>query len=101
MAKVKLHPMIMRLQGKIGNVVFRLTHSGTLSATKVADMSNVEWSPAQVEHRLRFKRAVAEAKAALADPVQRAQFEAAAAKAGKRTFDLAVSEHYHKQLPSA
>lgn len=96
MAKVTLHPMITRLQGKLGNMVFRRSHSGTLSATRVPDMSHVKWSPAQQEHRLRFKLAVAEAKAALADPVRRAHYEAAAAKAGKRPFDLAVSDCYHK-----
>jgi hypothetical protein len=97
MAKITLHPMIMRLQGKLGNLVYHRNHSGSLSAIKTPDMSHVKWSPAQKEHRLRFKRAVAEAKAALQDPVQRAQYQAAAAKAGKRPFDLAVSEHYHKQ----
>jgi len=95
MAKVTLHPFIQRLQGKLGNVVFRQTHNGTLSATKVPDMSKVKWSQAQQEHRQRFKQAVAEAKAALADPQVRARYEEAAAKAGKRPFDLAVSDHYH------
>lgn len=95
MAKVFLHPGIKRLQGKLGDWVFRRNHNGTLSVTRVPDMSNVKWSPAQQEHRQRFKEAVASAKAAMANPATRARYEAAAAKKGKRPFDLAVSDFYH------
>lgn len=95
MAKVILHPTIQRLQGKLGNMVFRRNHSGTLSVTKLPDMSNVKWSPAQQEHRQRFKEAVAAARSAMADPVTRARYEESAAQKGKRPFDLAVSDFYH------
>ena len=81
----------------MGDWVFRRNHSGSLSITKVADMSNVKWSPAQQEHRQRFKEAVASAKEAMADPLTRARYEEAAAKKGKRPFDLAVSDFYHGQ----
>jgi hypothetical protein len=92
--------MIQRLQGKIGNMVFRRTHSGTLSAGKLPDMSRVKWSPAQQEHRRRFKQAVALAKAAMVNPEVRKKYEKAAAKKGKRPFDLAVSDYFHgKKLP--
>lgn len=94
MAKVYLNPGIKRLQGKIGDWVFRRNHNGTLSITKVPDMSNVKWSPAQQEHRQRFKEAVASAKAAMADPVRRAKYQDAAAQEGKRPFDMAVSDCY-------
>ena len=97
MAKVFLNPGIRRLQGKLGDWVFRRNHNGTVSVTKVPDMSKVKWSPAQQEHRQRFKEAVAAAKSAMADPRRRAQYEEFAAKLGKRPFDLAVSEHYHKK----
>ena len=100
MAKVKLDKNLKAIWGRIGNLVYRRSHTGETYLSVAPDMSHVKWSPAQQEHRQRFKRAIAEAQAALADPVQRAQYEAAAAKAGKRTFDLAVSEHYHKQMPS-
>lgn len=95
MAKVFLNPGIRRLQGKLGDWVFRRNHNGTLSVTKVPDMSNVKWSPAQKEHRERFGQAVADAKRALADPAVRQKYEKAAAKKGKRPFDLAVSDFYH------
>ena len=60
-------------------------------------MSKVKWSPAQKAHRLRFKRAVAHAKAALADPAVRAEYEKMARKLGKRAFDLAVSDQFKEQ----
>ncbi len=95
MTKVTLNPMFERLQGKFGNIVFRLAHSGTLTMTKVPDMSRVKWSEAQVEHRQRFKQAVAYARLAMADPDIRAKYEEAAAIKGKRPFDLAVSDFFH------
>ena len=95
MALVTLNPMIERIQRKFGNMVFRRTAYGKTAATKVPDMSNVKWSKAQKEHRQRFKQAVAYAHAALADPKVRVKYEKAAAKQGKRTFDLAVSDFFH------
>lgn len=95
MAIVDLNHTIDRLRGKIGKLVFRRNHSGTLSVIRLADMSKVEWSPAQQAHRQRFKEAVAAAKSAMADPVTRAKYEEAAAQKGKRPFDLAVSDFYH------
>jgi hypothetical protein len=95
MAKVFLSPGIRRLQEKLGVWTFRCNYNGTLPATKVPGMPNVKSSPAQQEHRQRFKQAVALAKEALADPVTRAAYEQAAAQKGKRPFNLAVSDFYH------
>ena len=96
MAKAILNETIDAYRGKIGKIVFRMTPSGTLSAGKVPDMSNVEWSEAQKAHRERFGQAVIQAKAALLDPNVRAKYKEAAAKTkGKRAFDLAVSDFYH------
>jgi hypothetical protein len=94
MAKVKLNPAIQRVQGRLGNAVFRLAHNGEITMTKVPDMSRVKWSEAQKEHRLRFKRAVAYARAAMAEPKVRAVYERTAAKVHKRPFDLAVSDYF-------
>ena len=94
MAKVTLSPLVKDIHGKLGNVVFRRSHTGKLIASKTPDMSNVKWSKAQKAHRQRFKKAVAYAKAAMAEPKVRAKYEKAAAKAGKRPFDLAVSDYF-------
>ena len=94
MAKVTLHPTIQRIQGKMGDMVFRLSYTGKMSVTKVPDMSNVKWSKAQKAHRQRFKKAVAYAKAAMAEPKVRAVYEKMAAKKQKRPFDMAVSDYF-------
>ena len=94
MAKITLNPMIQSAQGKMGNTVFRRSHTGEMTLIKLADMSNVKWSDAQQAHRQRFKQAVAYAKAAMAEPKARAVYEKSAAKQHKRPFDLAVSDYF-------
>ncbi len=68
MAKIKLIPMVKDIRGKLGDYVFRRTHTGELIITKSPDISKVKWSPAQKAHRQRFKKAVAYARAAMAEP---------------------------------
>ncbi|MBK9926629.1 MAG: hypothetical protein IPP66_15240 [Anaerolineales bacterium] len=94
MAKVKLNPMLKEVRGKVGNTVFRRSHTGEVSLIKLADMSNVEWSDAQKAHRQRFKEAVAYAKAVMAEPKVRRRYEKEAAQKNKRPFDLAVSDYF-------
>ncbi len=95
MAKVKLNPIFEEIQGQVGNMVLRRTYEGRLSLMKKPDMSNVEWSEAQVAHRQRFKEAVAYAYAAMANPQVRAAYEQAAVEKRKRPFHLAVSDYFH------
>ena len=94
MAKVTLHPMAKDIRGRLGDYVFRRTHTGELILSKVPNMSNVRWSKAQKAHRQRFKQAVAYARAAMAEPKVRAIYEKAAAKKSKRPFDMAVSDYF-------
>jgi len=94
MAKVTLNPTVRRIQGKLGNAVFRLSHTGELSMTKLPDMSKVKWSKAQKEHRQRFKLAVAYARSAMADEKVRLKYEKIAKKMHKRPFDMAVSDYF-------
>ncbi len=94
MPKVVLNPAIREIRGKLGGMVFRLTHTGELIVTKAPDMSKVKWSKAQKAHRQRFKQAVAYAKAAMADPQVRKVYEKLAAKRRKRPFDTAVSDYF-------
>ena len=94
MAKVKLNPMLKEVHGKLGNIVFRRSITGEMTAIKLADMSNVEWSDKQKAHREKFKQAVAYAKAAIAEPQVRQHYEKEATKQSKRPFDLAVSDYF-------
>ena len=94
MAKITLNPIVERAQGKMGNLVFRRSHTGEMTITKLPDMSKVKWSKAQKAHRQRFKQAVAYAKAAMAEPTVRTVYEKTAAQKNKRPFDLAVSDYF-------
>ena len=94
MAKIKLNPIIDKAHGSIGNYTFRHMY-GRQTLIKKPDMSRVKWSDAQQAHRLRFKQAVAYARAAMADAQVCARYEQEAAAKGKRPFDLAVSDYFH------
>lgn len=93
MAEVKLNASLVEMRGKIGNMVYRRTASGKIITTKCPDMSEVEWSPAQIAQRERMKQATAYAKAAMADPKVRAIYEKRARKTKRQPFRLAVSDY--------
>jgi hypothetical protein len=94
MAKVTLHPPFKGIRGQLGGLVFRLYPNGETIVSKYPDMSNVTWSPAQEEHRQRFKRAIAYAKAAMTDPDVRAVYEKRTAEKDNRPFQMAVSDYF-------
>jgi hypothetical protein len=94
MPKVKLHPMFVEIQGKMYDMVVKLSPQGELILAKRPDMSKVKWSKAQKAHRQRFKRAAAYAKAALADPQVRRKYERRAKKLGRRPWHVAVSDYF-------
>ena len=93
MAKVKLPSWIEEIRGRVGDVVFRTSPSGKTYISKSPDMSAVEWSPAQKENRRRFRKAIAYAKAAMADPDVRAVYERQAAEQNRQPFRVAVSDY--------
>lgn len=93
MAKVVLNPSLQQVRGQVGGFVYRVRY-GKQTISKAPDMSNVTWSQAQVEHRQRFKRAVAYARAAMAESSVRGRYEKEALQKGKRPFDLAVSDYF-------
>jgi len=100
MAKVTLQPWIIGnkvikgIRGKVGNLVFRQSPNGETIVSKAPDMSAVVWSPAQQDHRQRFKAAIAYANAAMADPDARAVYEKRAAETNRRPFQMAVSDYF-------
>jgi len=97
MAKVKLNPVVEQVYGHMGELVFRRTRRGGVSLIRKADMSKVKWSDAQSAHRQRFRKAIAYARSAMADPELRARYEEAAAKSGRRAYEEAVSDYFKKQ----
>jgi hypothetical protein len=97
MTKATLHPVLLEFHGKMGDNVFRRTRKGGVSLIRKANMSKVKWSPAQAANRQRFRLAAIHTGIAMADPQLRAEYEAAAAKSGKRAFEVAVSDFLQKQ----
>jgi hypothetical protein len=94
MAKVTLPSWITGIKGRLGDVVFRVSQSGETFITRSPDMSAVAWSPAQQEHRRRFKAAIAYARAAMTDPDARAVYEKQALEENRRPFQLAVADYF-------
>jgi hypothetical protein len=94
--KILLHPMFQWIRGKMGKIVYRLSHNGEVSAYPAPDMTGIEWSPAQKAQRLRLARATAYAKLAIQYPDIR-QFYVEMARQRKRNkrrpFDMAVSDY--------
>jgi len=94
--RILLHPMFQWIRGKMGRIVYRLSHNGNVSAYLAPDMSGIEWSPAQKAQRRRFALATAYAKRAIRVPEIR-QLYVEMAKRRKRDrrrpFDMAVSDY--------
>lgn len=93
MVKVRLHPPVASMSGKMGAYTYRFTY-GRQTLMKTPDMSRVKWSQAQKEHRKRFKAAIRYARLAMADATVRAHYEKVALKAGRQPFRVAVSDFF-------
>ena len=94
MPKVRFKEMVVEIQGTMYDVVFKKSPRGKTIVTKKPDMSNVEWSQAQEDHRKRMAKANDYAHAAMADPNVRAKYEKRAAKENRQPFRVAVSDYY-------
>lgn len=94
MAKLILNSIFNGISGKVGDVVFRRSHTGEIILSRRPDMSHVQSSEAQKAQRQRFKQAVAYAKAAMAEPDVRLHYVQQAALLNKRPHDLAVSDYF-------
>jgi hypothetical protein len=95
--KILLHPMFRWIRGKLGKIVYRLSHNGEVSVYLAPDMSNIEWSQPQKTQRQNFARAMAYTKRAIRDPEIR-QYYVQMAKKRKRNKrrpgDMAMSDYF-------
>src|SRR6476661_5540726 len=94
MPKVRFAALVEEIQGTLYDVVFKKSPTGKTIVTKKPDMSNVEWSQAQEDHRKRMAKANDYAHAAMADPKVRAKYEKRAAKENRQPYRVAVSDFY-------
>ena len=97
MAKVKLNSMIDKIQGELGDFIFRTNASGTTFISRKPDMSKIKRSPAQKAHQQHFKQAVAYAHLALQDPEMLAYYQQEAQRLHTKPFHLAVSGYFKVQ----
>jgi hypothetical protein len=99
MAKVEFHGPIKSFSGSLekeDKFTFRRTRKGKGGKTiiiKKADMSKVEWSPAQKQTRGHFSEAVAFAQSVLADPELKQAYQKRAKRKGTDAYHLAISEY--------
>jgi len=93
MVKVRLHPPVASMSGKMGAYTYRFTY-GKQTLMKTPDMSKVKWSKAQKEQRERFRQAILYAHQAMADPNVRAYYEKVGKEAGRQPFRVAVSDFF-------
>ncbi len=100
MAKVKLNPVMEKMSGKIGDLVFR-RYEGEVVVARKADTSGIIPTPVQVAHRERFRLAAVYAKASLSDEVLKVVYEAAAKEKSKPAFALAVGDFLNAPMIDA
>src|ERR1044071_9700033 len=94
MTRVRLAPFVEEIHGTLNGLVFKKSPKGNTILTKIPDMSNVEWSQAQEDHRKRMAKANDYAHAAMADPKVRAMYEKRASKENRQPYRVAVSNYY-------
>ena len=91
MVKVRLHPPVASMSGKMGIYTYRRMY-GKQTLMKTPDMSRVKWTRAQKASRERFREAIHYAKQAMADPKVRVHYEKLGEKTGRQPFRVAVSD---------
>ncbi|MFM1770309.1 MAG: hypothetical protein RJA22_2838 [Verrucomicrobiota bacterium] len=92
MRNILLNPLLQEVRGRIGPLVFRRFRGKTV-VQRAPDMTRVVASPAQLAQRARFQRAVAHARAVLADPVLRARQASRAQSRGLTVFALCIADY--------
>jgi hypothetical protein len=97
MAKLRLHPLIEGIHGRMGDLIFRGTANGETVVYKApgeaAGKSQSE--PDSPPHP--FKEAHAYARAAMADPEMRAYYKEQARKKNRSAYAMALSGYFEVQ----
>jgi hypothetical protein len=91
MAKVKLNPVLQRVRGKVGDLVFKRYNDGVIMARK-PDLTDNPPTEGQAAQRRQFKLATLYGRTVLADPVQKTVYEATAKAKGIPAFALTVGD---------
>lgn len=92
MAKTKLNPALERIQGKIGDLVFK-KHGDINVVARKPDLAGRLPTPSQEAQRERFKRAAAWAHSTLADPLLKTKYTNLARTRNVSPFALCVQDY--------
>lgn len=94
MAKVKLNPVLEKIQGQIGDLVFK-RYGDEVVISRKADMSGRTPSAAQLAHQERFREAAMYGRMVMADPESKALYVDAAKAKGKPVYALMVADFFN------
>ena len=91
MARVKLNPIIEQVRGKVGDLVFR-SYNGETVLSRQPDLSGVAATAPQLAQRARFRDAAFYGRMVMANPADRAFYEAIAARRAQPVFSVTVED---------
>lgn len=91
MARVKDNILTRHLSGHINKQIVYKSYPQGVFATSYPDMSKVKPSELQLAEKSRFSKAVAYAKAIIADPVKKAELQAGLPP-GKKAYHQAIRD---------
>jgi hypothetical protein len=94
MAKVKLNPIVKKIRGQVGDLIFRRYGDGVILAQK-PEWTETPPSDAQQVIRDRFRQAALYGKLMMADPETKMLYEKAAKIKGQPVFSLAVADFFN------
>ena len=94
MARVKLNPILLKMRGKVGELVFK-RYGKDVVISRPPDFEGVEPTEAQVAARQRFRQAALYGKMVMADPEKKKLYEEAAKAKGQPVFSLTVADFFN------
>jgi hypothetical protein len=94
MAKVRLNPILEQVRGQVGDLVFRRYGDGVILSQK-PDMSDREFTPAQLQAQERFRQAALYGKMVMAVPDAKALYLEKAEAEGQPVFSLTVADFFN------
>ena len=97
MAEVTVNPLLKKIHGKIGGLVFKKYGSGTIIA-QTPGLRTTPPTPGQQAQQERFKLAAVYNHTALADPVTGALYRARAEAKGQPVFSVAVADFFNEPV---
>ena len=94
MAKVRLNPILEKVRGQVGDLVFKRSGEQMIIARK-PDFSDRQLSEAQVAVQERFRQAALYGKMVMADPDTKQLYDAAAKAKGQPVFSLTIADFFN------